>query len=415
MVKKLVPSVGNWVDGDRFWGRETEIELFTEHLRDGANILLVAQRRIGKTSLMREVANRIGEDFVCLHVDLQKSHSAADAIVELSVATREVQDLWGKTKDLFANITRTVLDRIDSLQYEELRLNFRAGIDNANWEAKGCALFDILASHEKPVVIFFDEVPILVNRILKGYDYEITPERVANTDAFMSWLRYCVNNGNGNAMVVLTGSVGLGPILHQARLSATINEFMPFELRPWDDQTAIGCLEALANGKGLVFQDGVCQDMVTRLGSCIPHHVQLYFSFVHDHCSYAGATVVTSSDAQEVYNRSMLSSRGHSELYHYEERLQMVLGKELLPLALDLLTEAAVTGELVPSAASALADRHRVCKTDTVLMDILNMLEHDGYLERSNGVYVFVSKLLRDWWSGHFGFRYVPVSEGGAN
>ena len=89
MDKKLKLGHGNWVVGeDQFWGKEPEIERFTELLEEGAHILLVAPRRIGKTSLMREVARRIKDRYISPQVDLQKSRSPADALVELSVATR---------------------------------------------------------------------------------------------------------------------------------------------------------------------------------------------------------------------------------------------------------------------------------------------------------------------------------------
>ena len=42
---------------------------------------------------------------------------------------------------------------------------------------RGDGLFSVLASGERDVVIFLDEVPILVNRILKGDDGQITPPR----------------------------------------------------------------------------------------------------------------------------------------------------------------------------------------------------------------------------------------------
>ncbi|MGD0227050.1 MAG: hypothetical protein ABSF71_32385 [Terriglobia bacterium] len=43
-------ALGNWVVGDRFWDREQELKLFMEYLEAGANVLLIAPRRIGKTS-----------------------------------------------------------------------------------------------------------------------------------------------------------------------------------------------------------------------------------------------------------------------------------------------------------------------------------------------------------------------------
>lgn len=65
-LNSLKPAHGNWVQGDRFWGRETDLRLFEEGIDEGANFLLVAQRRMGKTSLMREVARRL-EGAICVY------------------------------------------------------------------------------------------------------------------------------------------------------------------------------------------------------------------------------------------------------------------------------------------------------------------------------------------------------------
>ena len=45
----------NWVDGDRFFDREAEIKALAARVRDGTHTLLTAQRRMGKTSLVREL------------------------------------------------------------------------------------------------------------------------------------------------------------------------------------------------------------------------------------------------------------------------------------------------------------------------------------------------------------------------
>jgi len=95
-MKKLKRAVGNFVTGDKFWDREEDIILFTELLDDGAHILMAAPRRIGKTSLMREIAIRIQDKYYCLHVDLQKAESPADAIAELRKSTHPHKDLWEK-------------------------------------------------------------------------------------------------------------------------------------------------------------------------------------------------------------------------------------------------------------------------------------------------------------------------------
>ena len=122
------------------------------------------------------------------------------------------------------------------------------------------------------------------------------------------------------------------------------------------------------------------------------------------------------ADVDEVYEKEMLSTRGHAELTHYEDRLKLVVDPDAFPFALEILTEAAVTGCLTRDALAALEKYYSFAERTTteVQQEILRVLEHDGYLTLRNNGYVFVSKLLRDWWKARYSFRYVPVSERGA-
>ncbi|WP_437586230.1 ATP-binding protein [Sorangium sp. So ce1000] len=416
---KLVREVGNWVSGERFWNREQEVWDLKELLGEGANILIAAPRRVGKTSLMRKLSEELEQgNYKCLFLDLQRSQSGEDAIVELGVATRPHQTLWDRAKEL----VRDKAERLESLGTEEFKLTFREHLKQ-NWQAKGERLFDALADADKPVVIFMDELPILVNRLLKGDDYDITPERRKLTDEFLSFLRAQTIKHRSKIRLVVAGSIGLEPVLRQAGLSATINTFTPFELRPWDDETAAGCLEALANNYSVALLDGAARRMVEKLGSCIPHHVQMFFNHVYNDTKRRGQQEVSLEDVERVYQHSMLSTRGHAELSHMEERLKLVLGQKDLPLTLDLLTEAAVVGILTSGAAMTFArDSAAIVepvvsgdKPEDVLRRVMDVLKHDGYLvDNDAGAFVFASLLLRDWWKGRFASQFTPAAARGA-
>lgn len=188
--EKLVQAQGIWVSGpDRFWNRHHEVRRFMELIAEGNSIHLSAQRRIGKTSLMREVARRLGDRYTCVFVDVQHASSAEDFIAELSAATREHRGLWNRTKEVFRNVLGSAADAIDSLQTEELTIKLREGLVGGTWQAKADHLIEAIAGAETEAVLFLDEVPVMVNRILKGPEHEITPERRNATDLFMSWLR----------------------------------------------------------------------------------------------------------------------------------------------------------------------------------------------------------------------------------
>ncbi len=410
----LIKTIGNWVEGDRLWDREQEMALFIESLDQGAHLLLMAQRRIGKTSLMREAARRLQHRYLCLQVDWQEAASAADAIAELSVATRPHQSLWHKTKALFANIAQTATDSIDTLQVADLKISLRSGLTKGDWRTKGDQLFAVLAESEQPVVVFLDEVPILVSRLLKGDNLRITPERRAEADRFMSWLRASSLQYQGKVRLIVTGSIGLEPVLRQAGLSATINHFSPFELGPWSAAAAQGCLEALAIQYSLTFEEGAITRMLECIGIYIPYHVQLFFEQIYQSCRLEGIDAATPELVDKIYQTRLLSVRGRAELSHLEERLKLVMAEELYLMALDLLTEAAVVGILSQEAAQIIAQEHAsldgALRPKDAMREILSVLEHDGYLQPSEIGYGFVSKLVKDWWQARYGFNFIPAA-----
>lgn len=415
MQKKLVQAHGNWVEGDRFWDRVSDTALMIEKLDEGAHILLVAQRRMGKTSLMKEIKRQLNGRYTCLFVDLQKASAAEDAIVEISIALKPHTSLWGKTKGLFSNALSMLAGSIEELSLGEIGIKLRAGLTSGNWSEKGDALLTILAESELPILLLIDEVPLMVNRMLKGDDFKITSERKSKVDEFMSWLRKNSLQHQGKVRIVLSGSIGFEPILRQAGLSATINNFQPFDLKPWDDATAVGCLQALAAEYGVHFKNDAEAVMIKRLGCCIPHHVQMFFSHVYDRCKRRGRMEFYPDEVNDIYESEMLGIRGHAELTHYEDRLKLVLGPEFFTLALEMLTETAVAGCLTRPALSALQNGYEFEERSVLSAseEILRVLEHDGYIKAGRDGYLFESYLLQDWWKKRYGYFHVPVLERG--
>jgi len=398
---------GNWVSGERFWNRTEELKILTLKIKEGAHQLISAQRRMGKTSLLRELAERLKGRYICLFVDFQHASGAADAVVAISLAAKAHTPLWNKTKELFGNI----LGLIEQVNVGELGVTLRAGLTTSNWKEKGDGLFSILAASEIPVVLMMDEVPILVNRMLKGDDFTITPERRRETDIFMSWLRDNGQRHKGKITMLISGSIGLEPVLNQAGLSATLNTFAPFELKPWGTSTAVDCLESLAAEYGIIFKESAAQSVAKRLGYCIPHHVQMFFSNIYDRCVRKGVFEFSSDQVEEIYQMDMLGIHGHVELTHYEERLKLVLPIESYALALEMLTETSIVGYLTRDVLAAFEKYYDFLPKTLIETEkeILQVLLHDGYLQMSSEGYVFVSPLLKDWWAKRHGYFHTPL------
>ena len=407
----LKKAGANWVEGDRFFDRVADLEALAERVRNGTHTLLTAQRRMGKTSLVRELLRRLDQEgrFQTVFVDLEDAASPADAIAEIGARSRPVQGAWQRIKSRFASTLREVGDRVDSVAVAEVQVKLRAGIDAGNWRQKGDEVFAALAESDRPVILAIDELPILVNRLLKGADHRITPERRRGADEFLGWLRKNGQAHRGRVCLILAGSVSLEPILVQAGLSAHANIYSPFDLKPWGDETAAACLAALAQTYGLDLPLAVRREMCRRLRCQIPHHVQQFFDNIHEHLRRAGRREATLEDVERVYTKEMLGVRGQMDMEHYEGRLRMVLDRT----ALEMLTEAAVSdgglrGDVIDRYRE-LEERGKAGGDPVPVQNVLLLLEHDGYLERQGDGYRFVSGLLEDRWRARHGGYFTPI------
>ena len=339
----LKKAGSNWVEGDRFFDRDAEIRSLTRRIREGTHTLLTAQRRMGKTSLVRETLRRLGEEgsLETIFVDLEGALTPADAIAEIGVQSMSAQGVWRRISSMFANFLPDIEvgAQVNALATADVRVKLRAGIETEKWRQRGDEVLEALAGNDRPVVLAIDELPILVNRLLKGNDHRITPERMETADEFLSWLRKNGQTHRGRICMVLSGSVSLEPILRQAGLSAKANIFSPFRLEPWDMETAVACLASLAATYGLDLPLVVRQAMCRRLRCQVPHHVQQFFENLYEHLDRADRREASLDDVERVYTGGMLGARGQMDLDHYEIRLKMVLGVEGYRVALDILTD----------------------------------------------------------------------------
>lgn len=401
---------GKVVTGADFFNREEEMAAFEELMEEGANLIIIAQRRMGKSSFLREYQKRQGDTGkqTCLYVDLEDCETPQDAIAALATAAAPQRDARQWLGDIF----KTAAGALESLSVLEFSVQVRAGLNEGNWRAKGDAILERLAAQPKPVVIMLDELPILVSRLLRFHEEDHpAPQALQAADNFMSWLRRNSQRHQETLRFVLCGSIGLEPVLHRAGLSATINNFEPFELQPWRETTTKACLRELARHYGISLTEEGQAAVVRCLGLCIPHHVQTFFRFLKEQARKEGNQTIDADLVGAVFEKQLLGTHGQKDLVHYEERLHQVLSSGEYILALDLLSEAAIAPPLSQEKLRAFA---KEAGDQDALRTVLGVLEHDGYLRKESGGYEFPSNLLRNWWAKRYGGTYIPLGQRGA-
>ena len=80
-------STGRWVSGNDFFDRESEIQILETRVRNGNHTLLTGQRRMGKTSIARELGQRLEADgWVFLFTDVEGATDPEDAVAGIAQA-----------------------------------------------------------------------------------------------------------------------------------------------------------------------------------------------------------------------------------------------------------------------------------------------------------------------------------------
>jgi len=406
-TKKKPIKVGNVVTGEDFFGREKEMARFIGLLGDGAHILMTGQRRIGKSSLLIDASKRLQEDAICLYVDVEHCDSAKEVIINLIKQANELRSRLGSTMDGFFNLFKGMRDSVEEVSFDVVKLKLREGAIK-DWQEMGDNILDWLSKNEKPVYIFFDELPVFVNRIIRNSANEIVPDQIKDADIFLSWLRSKGIAYTGKLNFVICGSIGIEPVLEQVNLSDRINIFDSLHLSPWDLETSREFLQDRADGHKIELLPGVKELVMEKLGVGIPHFVQKFMQNIQWDCMERETDICGVDDVERIYKERMLAVEGSMVLATYIERLERTLGKKKFRLAKDLLTEAAVTDGLAGGTAMLIAEQYydKRYKCIDVIRFLLKTFEHDGYLIQKENIYLFENNLLKDHWKKEFSFLY---------
>jgi len=403
-------STGHWVSGDDFFDREGELKLLESRVRDGNHMVMTGQRRMGKTSILRELGRRMEQKgWVFLFADVEADRSEEDVITSLATASHPVTPITSRLMRGMRRRLRTLAGKVDQVSASQFAVRFRAGLDSGNWRRHGEDLIGHCAGHDHPVLIVIDEVPIFLVRLL---DQEDGSRRV---DQFLSWLRAIFQKGDGRLpTLILSGSIGIAPLVERLGISDRINYLESIRLGPWNLEVSVRCFETLTASYGLTADDGVARAVYEHLGTGVPQYVQSFFARLRDYVRIRDRNRITLDDVVEVYRTELLGPSGQNDLAHYETRLRDGLGDaHRYRLAMEILAEAAIQGTFTTDARRQLEKRHSKLVEDAPrqVTDTLAVLVHDEYIEAHPEGHRFIMKLLRDWWKARFRHHYRPLVE----
>ncbi len=394
------------VAGDDFFGREAELGRLRRAVEAGNHVLLLGPRRVGKSSILAELARQLDDDgWKVVKVDVQ---DVTDEAAFLDALLRGIRTS-GIELPLLVQATGMVRKFRDVLRGTKIKLagaQVEIGEGSADWEDASGSLKQLIPTLPDQgwlVSITVDELPVFLSQLLEASD---GVERVKH---ILHWLRGVRQACGTRLPWILCGSIGLDAFVAQHGLAGTINDLQPQGVDAFEAEVAVQCLQQLAatGPYDMTMSDDVAQAIVTCVGWPVPFYLQLMFHALAElPPSQRSTNYPAVADVKAAY-ATLLDVNHSVHFAHWDTRLRDLLDRSRLANARLLLKHLCQLprGSERRALFNLLAASHPHADPDTLddlLRHVLDFLERDGYLIRQGDAYAFRAFLLRDYWKERF-------------
>jgi len=382
---------GQVARGDDFFDRESEQARYWRDLETD-NLLLLAPRRVGKTSLMqrmRETAADHGYQAVFLDVSDAGDESAFVRRLYTTVLESDLgEGLWNRVKDSWLGKTITRVKKIGGAGFS---IEFDAA-GSTDWTRLGRELADALSQLDGRWLIQIDELPVFVLKLLQiNHDAGRIQAR-----EFLYWMRR-LRLDYPKVRWMLAGSIGLDTVAARLNMADVVNDLHIVQLDAYAPAAAHGLLLALSREYQIDLSEPVRNHILTRVGWPVPYYLQLIF---HELRNLDEAWPITAVQVDNAVER-LLDPARRNYFDYWRQRLHDELGRPDSDHAIVLLNAVCrdpggvsrdtLSQTLAPHVddADARADKLRY---------LLDVLQGDGYLVEYEKRWRFRFPLLREFW-----------------
>lgn len=398
-------------------GREYLAKRLLERLQI-QSIVLVAERRIGKTHVLRKIERLKAANQTVIQRDLESIHSAEEFVEYVFSDIAQHHTSGAKFVQSFTEL-RKGLGGIDiKVMGNGIKL---PEISKKHWKQilqDGIALAFKGLAEDQQLVFLWDELPMMLQNIAgTGGKEGATQGNPKEAMELLNVLRE-LRQKNKNLRMVFTGSIGLHHVIQDLKAkgyaNAPINDMLSEEVPPLSIADAATLATKLIESNNIPVS---AEQTLTDLALHIAEHVDGVGFYVHHVCAKLEKAFTQNSAPQGTGANRALVDRiishatkldGHDEweLAHYRDRTQTYYGEHqahCLSL-LDAIASAEngmSTTKLLNIAKTAHTALNALDKDQW--LTLIERLQKDFYVVRdeATGELRFKFKLVLAWWRAH--------------
>ena len=394
--------------------RESDFFFRTEFLADltdslrREHVLILAPRRMGKTSVMLRLRDEPPDGRLVLFLNVEELSTPAELCQNLITALHEQHPKYLRQTlaSAWSFLTGPLKD-IKSLELYKFKIALRRSEPDweANWRAKADELVASLRRTRQPLLIILDELPDLVLNMQKR-----APDKL---ETFLHWFRGVRQNPReDNLRWLVGGSVNLRTTLNKQGMLNLINDLRVEPLPPFSEAEVEEFVSTMLQMRDVGFEPGVVTRITELLGEPIPFFLQLLTQELFRHWRRT-REALQPSDVDTVFHRVLLGEVARDKLQHFRSRIHSHYPEGDKQAALELLSRISASDE--PVRAEALRNAYSAIESTRpqprsgpdvrqAFNDLMAQLHNDFYVEQVEGdCYDFASRTLKLWWRKYYG------------
>lgn len=389
MTKPLKSNPGGQLAPDEVIGRDRLVARLWDTL-EGRSVVLTAERRMGKTSVLKKMEAQPRDLFKTIRRDLENISSPLE-FVERLFEDIKTQLHW---KEQGTNYFKSFIQYLEGIDIKIMGSGFKLPERaKSHWKILLEKILEdliiVVNKDQQKIVFLWDELPLMIDKIRKNEGETVAMD-------LLDSLRY-LRQTHDSLRMVYTGSIGLHHVLTKLKKAgysnAPTNDMETIEVPPLDQENAIELTSALLLGERITPQNS--EETVKSLIEGVDY-VPFYIHSLVKELKYkqkVNPEIVKSLIQKAIVNNDW-------ELSHFNERIDTYYDADLCPLIRAILDILAVQKKSLK-----LADLINLLKLEIIDLDseqvreVLKLLRQDHYLQRNEqGEEGFYFSLIKRWW-----------------
>lgn len=377
--------IGQVARGEDFFPRPNITEELWAKLESGSNPVLVAPRRVGKSSILFDLFDSPKSGIIPIYVDSEAVNDENEFYKKVFQTVNDGLGKIRKYKTKIESFSKDMLSRIDKVSAKDVSVTF--GESKLSYLNELKNLLSGLSLEDEKIIILLDEFAQTVENIIEDKGARTAIKFLENNRE----LRFLFHK---KIQFVYAGSIGLENIVSNIDGIKFINDLAPILVPPLNIKDAEGLVAKILGNDTITISNAAFKNLIQKLEWLIP----FYFQIILDECN----KIIRETSAREISSEMIdLAFKNVLQYRIYFEpwltRLRTAYKGDDFTFVKEVLNLISSKEIISSIEISNLNHKYKLFEPHN---NIINALKHDGYINNNDDpkIYRFNSPLLREWW-----------------